>query len=211
YAVTEALAEPGTYDRDEGAIYVRDSNNNEIARDPSTLVGGVAHYVLVSHGANNSGATAIGGGGTTPCTAGTLEEENCNNDENFRSTLLLGTADNASLYDDLISFRAISAFGNEVPPGAVIPFNLSACPEGWIRFSSAEDRFVVGAGSTHNVGDEGGEEEWELDAAETGTSPTLLYFNPADTAFAGAGGVPVREHTGVFAPHENMPPYISLL
>ncbi len=129
---------------------------------------GSAHYVIVSHGANNSGATSTEAGGAMPCAAGNLEEENCDGDDMFRSSLLQGTADNASLYDDLISIRAMTAFGNQIPEGAVMAFNLNACPLGWVDFAAAEGRFILGVSGTLDLGSAGGLESVTLTPEQTG-------------------------------------------
>lgn len=207
YAITEALADPaGTYNRDEGAIFIRDSNNNEVAVIPGSVPpqGGIAHYAIVSHGVNNSGATALAGGGATPCTAGTQEEENCNGDAIFRSTMLLATANNASLNDDLVLFKATSPLDSRmIPSGAVMAFSLSACPEGWISFASAQGRMVMGAGGVYSVGDTGGAAEVTLTNPQAGFS-TRLIANPANGPVPMAQVIPTEDH-------ENLPPYISLL
>jgi len=206
YAVTENLV-TGVYDKNEGGIFVVDSDT----ATPHSVItpDGSAHYVIVSHGANNSGAIGLSGGGAaTPCTAGNLEEENCNGDATFRSTILLGTADNARLYDDLIVSRAVSALDSQmIPPNAVMAFNLPACPEGWIRFGSAAGRTIVGEGTvgatTYAVGDTGGNEA--LDGVTVNAAP----INPA--AVPGAVFVLEADDTGIPIDTINMSPYISLL
>lgn len=209
YAVTEALARDGTYNRDEGAIFVVDSNGNQVVNDPDNGPG-TAHYVIVSHGENNAGATSMQGGGTNPCPGGNLENENCNGNATFTSTLFTNTADSAGLHDDMIVFRATSAFGQQVPPGAVMAFNLNACPDGWTPFNLAGERFIVGTnGSTnYSVGDTGGAPEVTLDSAEIGFRPsTPDAIDPA----AVPGTVVFAERRGPPQPHENRPPYVALL
>ncbi len=148
YAVTSALASDGTYNRDEGGVFVVDSLGNDLVSDPNLLpgpTGGTGHYVVVSHGINNSGSTAVGGGGTTACgAAAVLETENCNGDATFRSTLLVGNAIGNNLYDDVVNIGATSAFGNGIPSGAVMAFNLAACPAGWVKFVEANGRTILG-------------------------------------------------------------------
>ncbi|MDR3168542.1 MAG: hypothetical protein LBU27_02000 [Candidatus Peribacteria bacterium] len=41
-----------------------------------------------------------------------------------------------------------------IPAGAVMAFDLSACPSGWTRFSAADNRFIMG--STSNSKETGG-------------------------------------------------------
>jgi len=206
YAVTERLATPGSYDRDEGAISVVDRNNNSVITPE-----GSGHYVVVSHGANNSGATALGGGGVTPCTAGTLEAENCNGTATFRRTMLAGTANNAEFYDDMISVRASTSYGNQVPAGAVVAFDLAACPEGWVPYRDADDRVIFGAGfgagAPYAVGDTGGKNEWRLN--EIGLGVTTTPIDP--TVIPGTATFIERASPIVNNAHENRPRYIALL
>ncbi len=207
YAVTENLAEDGTYNRTEGAISVVDSTDPaDPAVDSVVQPPGSAHYVIVSHGANNSGATSAEGGGAMPCTTGNLEEENCDGDDTFRTTLLLGTAQNAMLYDDLVSVRAMTAFGNQVPEGAVMAFNLNACPSGWVEFTPAGGRFLVGVSAEFALGITGGLETVTLTPEQTGFREAATPINPA----AAPGGVISAETTGAIQEHENMPPYIAM-
>ncbi|MDR2191170.1 MAG: DUF5011 domain-containing protein [Candidatus Peribacteria bacterium] len=35
--------------------------------------------------------------------------------------------------------------GDSIPAGAVMAFDLSACPSGWTRFADADNRFIMGA------------------------------------------------------------------
>jgi len=45
---------------------------------------------------------------------------------------------------------------DRVPLGLIIPFNDTSIPNGWSRFSSADNRMIVGAGSSYNPGNTGG-------------------------------------------------------
>jgi prepilin-type N-terminal cleavage/methylation domain-containing protein len=216
-AMTAALASPaGTYSRDEGGIYIVTSADPYDLTDINDSVitpPGSAHYAIVSHGPNGSGAWPVGGGGAPACPAGNLEEENCNGDAIFRQTLITGTADNAAQFDDMVAARASSAFGFEVPSGAVMAFNLSACPEGWISFSDASGRTIVGAGVSYSVGEQGGEEDVALTQGEVGTMDAThtisgSVLNPT------SGGVtaPFLEKLPAnVTPHENRMPYHVLL
>ncbi len=144
YAVTSALASNGTYDRTQGAIFVNDSGAGAAPNPVVTFpVPGSAHYVITSHGINNSGATVLAGGGVVACTAGTLENENCDGDATFMNTLLVGNAAGANLYDDIV-VSTLSALGDQVPPFAVMAFNLNACPNGWTPFAAANGSAIFG-------------------------------------------------------------------
>ena len=43
-----------------------------------------------------------------------------------------------------------------VPIGLIIPFNDTSIPDGWTRFSSADNKMIIGAGSSYNPGNSGG-------------------------------------------------------
>jgi len=160
YAVTATLADPDDlFDRENGDISVIDS-----ATPANSLItpAGSAHYVLVSHGPNNSGARNLGGGGATACDAADLEGENCDNDDVFLSTLVTSLGNNT--FDDLVSIRSTTLYGQAVPPEAIVAFNLLACPDGWVPFEEAEGKFIRGLGAAgENVRDEDGTEEVDLE------------------------------------------------
>lgn len=50
----------------------------------------------------------------------------------------------------------ISAGGIVVPIGLIIPYTQASNPDGWGTFSSANNRFIVGAGSSYGAGSTGG-------------------------------------------------------
>lgn len=206
YAVTMTQASQGTYNRNEGGIFVNDGAGNPLVNFP---VPGVAHYVLVSHGKNAGGAVPTLGGAPIPCNAGTLEEENCNDDATFRSSLLTGTADNANLYDDMVTVRAVTAFGSFIPPGAVMAFNLNACPQGWNPVPDAANRFIVGFGADYaNIGETGGAAEIILSETDTPFRKDMRPINPALVP----GGTFFAEGTGMPGDAiDNRPPYIVFL
>ena len=51
-----------------------------------------------------------------------------------------------------------------VPIGLIIPFNDTSIPSGWERFTSADNRHIVGAGNTYSVGDTGGSTTLNINA-----------------------------------------------
>lgn len=51
------------------------------------------------------------------------------------------------------------------PPGAVVAFEASRCPEGWSTFVEGEGRFVLGSSSTHTVLATGGRSDIPTDGA----------------------------------------------
>lgn len=206
YAITAALATPGTYNRSEGGIFVNDSAGNPVVSFPEQ---GVAHYVLVSHGENSSGAFSALGGGSMPCTSGTLEEENCDDDAVFRSSLQIGTANNANLYDDFVTIRSVSAFGNGIPPGAIVPFNLNSCPDGWVQVTDLENNFIIGVGSDNpSIGDTGGEAENILEMSQM---PFQVYTHAINPALVSGTTEVVERSVTPGQPVENRPPYVAYL
>ena len=213
YAVTESLTDTGTYNRDFGAVYVLDNtypgDKNDL-NDSYITPQGSGHYAIVSHGANNSGATPVGGGAAQACPPNNLEEANCDGDAVFRSTLITGTADNVSLYDDMLLVRAIPQFGNDtIPDGAVMAFNLPACPDGWVSFSSADGRTVIGVGGSYTFRETGGLEEVELTTMQAGFTVAADEIQPAALGPATAGSSSYLVDVTP-SDHENMPPYIAL-
>jgi hypothetical protein len=208
FAMTERLASDGTYDRDEGDVDLIDTAGNPIvnpARDPDK---GLAHYVIVSHGKDGSGGTYIGGGSSpAPCTPGNPDGENCDNDAVFRRTMLHSSG--ASSMDDLIGYRANSAFGYEIPPGSVMAFNLHACPSGWVSYANASGRTIMGTGTLgaedYDLNETGGEAKFNPDPDEVG-----LDLISKDLTVLPSGATPMAVQ-GSHEDHENRPPYVALL
>lgn len=147
YAVTEVMASSGTYDREMGAISAIDSMGNSVVTPAGSI-----HYVLISHGPDSAGAYTAQGSIGRPCSSVTLDAENCNGTATFRRTVLSGQGGSSGHFDDLIIIRAVSAFGEAMPPGAVMAFNLAACPPGWVDYSAASGRTIVGTGGYNEPG-----------------------------------------------------------
>ena len=184
YAVTEVLAEETTYDPADGAINVVDSVNNSILNPV-----GSGHFIVVSHGQDGIGAALLNGNIATACTTTPpipLDAENCDGDAIFRDTILNSSSPGVNYYDDYTTFFAGDTTAREViPTGAVMAFNLTACPvaSGWQPLANAQGRVIVGAGTindnypgearppwtfndTYAVGDQGGYGTWQMDEAE---------------------------------------------
>lgn len=216
YAVVENLATDSTYNATDGDIRVIDSNNNPLNSE--------AHYVVVSHGENSSGAVSFAGANAaaTVCPAGNIEEENCNADSTFRSTILTSSASTANEYDDLISIGGQSSFGTYIPAGAVVAFNAATCPVGWTSFASAQKRVIVGADPTGGDPDyvwgytndpdsmniENDEVALELSQIPVVESTTNLIDPTLVPGLVPLLEIPV---SGEGAPHNNMPPYLALV
>jgi len=76
----------------------------------------------------------------------------------------------------------VSADFSKIPIGLIIPYNDTSIPDGWERFTSADDKMIVGAGNSYSPGDSGGN-----------TSVTIN----ASTNTTGSHSV-VAEYTGVW-------------
>ena len=63
--------------------------------------------------------------------------------------------------------------GVPVPAGAILPYSSSSAPSGWSLFTSANGRYIVGAGSSYAAGATGGETTKAISAtaSNTGTHP----------------------------------------
>lgn len=196
YAVTEALTQTATFNINNGAIGLIDSAGASLVTPANSL-----GYLVISHGQDQEGAYNNQGVQKNPCSTGQNDSENCNNDATFRSTILVGAADTAANFDDYVSYRGNTQTG-DIPAGAVMAFNLAACPGGWQPYTAANGRVIIGSG--------------QLGA--TGTKPTTgtaSYTNP-NFANGTSGGFPyVYDALNIVAPnnliHETLPPYVSLL
>ncbi len=117
----------------------------------------------------------------------------------------------------------------QVPSGAVMAFDRQRCPDGWSTYDALAGRTIVGAGrgiglTPRRVGDRGGEEQVTLSLAQM---PQHRHSNPTmgnnqviqevnALAIDGRGSYGPQharptETAGQSQPHENMPPFLSLL
>ncbi|GAB3326641.1 prepilin-type N-terminal cleavage/methylation domain-containing protein [Haliea atlantica] len=221
YAVTEVLATPNAFDRELGAISVVDSADNSVV----TPEGG-AHYVVISHGDDGLGAYTIWGVQGEACDTSALDGANCDDTDVFRKTTLTSSADSAAHYDDLVSVRANSVFGAGVPAGALMAFNLSACPPGWVPYTEAGGRTIIGSGEYDESYDPPGRDGWSFNTAyESGDTGGFATWRPtfAELGLAvdtyGTNRYPSSGGSFLFAydtgtgpqPTENRSPYIAKL
>jgi prepilin-type N-terminal cleavage/methylation domain-containing protein len=221
YAVTELLASPDLFDRELGAISVVDSNDHSVITPA-----GSAHYVVVSHGPDRLGGYTVAGVEGASCPSGTLDAHNCEYAARFRRTQITSRASGASHFDDLISVRATTSYGASIPAGAIMAFDLAACPPGWVSYSDATGRTIIGTGEyresydpdsrpawdvteIYALGDKGGFARWRQSEDEMG----LEIFVDGTEPYPSAGGTyPFAYRTGSnVVPHENRPPYLALL
>lgn len=202
YAITESLAHPTTYNRDEGAIFVNDAAGNPVVTFPAA---GTAHYIINSHGENNAGAYSASGTGRFACTAGARETENCDDDATFVSTTIRSTGSNANLYDDFIRVRATTILGIGIPRNAVMAFDQAACPDGWVEFTPARERVIIGANPpTYPRGDTSDNNTIGLSNLGTDTIIKDLSALPN-------GGSNIVLSVGAATINNNMQPHIALL
>ncbi len=147
YAVTinQANLDPtpnvGTlYRNDGGVIRIADSTGTEFVTD--------AHYALISHGVSGIGSFNLAGNLTTPCRTGAAdpldERTNCDDDRSFTTTLIKVDANNNQFFDDVLYYQGQTAPALLIPAGAVMAFNLGACPDGWVEYDEAEGKFIIG-------------------------------------------------------------------
>ncbi len=213
YAVTKQQAETGTYRSELGAIRVIDSSGGNVTQPDSSRVPnntwgpGTAHYVIVSHGKNNTGAFSINGVQIAACVPAALEGENCNNDATFRSTLLTSNAGGLNQNDDIVRFTANTAFGEWVPRGAVIAFDADACPNGWTEYSLARGRFIIGSNAAFPRGTPN-DTGTLLNNNHVGVTTAASRIN--STALVATGGAQFLQPS-TFSRHVPMPPYMSLM
>lgn len=111
---------------------------------------------------------------------------------------------------------------------ATIPTGYALC-DGSNGTPDLRDRFVLGAGTTHEVGETGGSEEVTLTTAQMPSHMhTVRLYNATktqDTSAASLGAASGELHgtndvhwinsaslntTGASSPHPNMPPYYTL-
>lgn len=180
YAVTAAQASEGTpYDPSAGVISVIDGNGNS-----QITPSGNGAYVVLSHGKNGIGAFTKDGIEYVPCnTSGSAnEQENCNGTSTFLNTLL--TSDNAATYfDDYTIYQSGLFLAPKIPSGAVMAFDLAACPPGWEDFNDAAGRSIVGVGTRSdiaapgNVPDTSSSTSVDYNLRDTGGTKHLLNPN----------------------------------
>ncbi len=147
YAVTEVLATPTLYQADGGAITIEDGAGNSLVNPVDT-----AHYVVTSHGQTGDGSYPLGAATlpSVPCptAANAMDDENCDNDNSFIATLVNSDTASTNFFDDYALFKGQTAPVFAIPTGAVMAFNLAACPDEWSEF---EDENYNPADPDHDV------------------------------------------------------------
>lgn len=109
------------------------------------------------------------------------------------------------------AFQAKKALQLAVPPGAVMAFNLTKCPEGWSDFVVGANRVIVGMGNSRGLLSTGGQTKTDItdlkrvvldNSAETGG----IYNGKEKFSFHWVFGQNYAQK-----PDGNMPPFITLL
>lgn len=140
-----------------------------------------------------------------------------------------GTVPEAQNSDGLAEAVRSIPTGGGIPSGCILIWSgaESAIPSGWALCDGENgtpdlrDRFVLGAGTAHSVGDTGGSEEvtltvaqmpkhthfWQAFASGSTSVRGIVY---SDTINLGVQFRNSPAETGSSQPHPNMPPYYAL-
>lgn len=122
----------------------------------------------------------------------------------------------------------VGAHSGGVPKGAILAWSGTAddIPTGWQICDGTNgtpdlrDKFVLGAGETHPVGETGGSEEVTLTPSQmpkhahslTGSASNQVGSSRVRVEGDTSGAVTITSSTtGGSQPHPNMPPYYALL
>lgn len=146
----------------------------------------------------------------------------------------ISNVDGVIYFSDGTNISTAPSSGSGIPTGAVLPFNLSSCPDGWSDFSAAVGRTVVGSGTySSNSDDDGSNSEQIYSEGETGgridhvlttgqmpshthststfvSSPTQNFGGGGEQYYTGGGSSSGTGSAGSNQAHENRMPYIAL-
>lgn len=184
YAVTNQLTNKFRFFQDSGGISVVDSDATSVVQPPDS-----AHYVIVSHGRDNSGAqTNDDGTDMEACNLGNIDGQNCDhaiaapvNENIFATTILTSARQGAGYFDDIVKIGFQRKPAVILPSGAVMPFTLGRCPVGWTAYAGAEKRTVVGYDAVTPgyaaLGAQGGSNEFFYGAAIGDLVADQIYFD----------------------------------
>lgn len=161
YVVTASQASAGGFVGGAGAINVIDSNGNPVSAN--------ADYVVISHGMDNAGAVNLQqpapalpapniaqacnvGSPGPPVVPASLDSENCDNDATFLRTSISSAASGANRFDDYVLINSVNLGTAEaIPSGAVMAFDLAACPAGWSALANSAGRVIIGQGVYNQI------------------------------------------------------------
>ncbi len=194
YAVTEVLATKNQYRADGGRITVLDGAGNplSVSQIPA-LRNDAGHFFIMSHGKTGRGGFTLYGTVGAICDATMLDGDNCDDDATFRSTIINSDTEGVRFFDDYTFFKGQTEPVFVMPSGAVLPFNLRACPNGWTAYTQAEARFVIGTKTAPITAEDNY-------ARDTG----LALILPTEMSFTLGTSTLMDEGTG-------WPPYVALL
>lgn len=99
-----------------------------------------------------------------------------------------------------------------VPEGLIVPYNDTTAPDGWTLFTSADGRFIVGAGSSYSCDSTGGSTSIttassDSQGAHTGSTKLQYYFNNDIDTASGENSAGSHNHTLTY---DYTPPYYGL-
>ena len=89
-----------------------------------------------------------------------------------------------------------------VPVGLILPYTSASAPTGWARFTSADDKNIIGAGSTYILASTGGSTSVSVSGSTTSTS-THGVANLTVTNIGGAGGSTNTGYNGSAGAHSH--------
>jgi len=78
--------------------------------------------------------------------------------------------------------------GINVPTGLIVLYNDTIIPSGWTRFSSADDKYIIGAGNSYNIGDTGGSLNYSISTNTTGSHEGSVHPNTEVLRYEGTVG-----------------------
>jgi hypothetical protein len=87
--------------------------------------------------------------------------------------------------------------GIKIPIGSIVPFRgAGSIPSGWSQFTVANGDFIIGAGSSYNVGDNGaGSGNINLSHIAAGTHLGVQYYFGLNPLYCGITTDPNHQHT----------------
>lgn len=104
YAVTQSLTNSATFNRDNGAINIKDKSGNSVITPE-----GSGQFIVLSHGENGIGSYTNNGVVRRPCAGTALDVANClNNASTFIYSTEISSKEGAGEYDDYAAYSTTS-------------------------------------------------------------------------------------------------------
>lgn len=132
----------------------------------------------------------------------------------------------ATAYCDVNGQNCVSSSGlsaatstvSATPSGAVMAFDLDACPSGWIAYTAAAGRNIIGTGTGYALRSVGGESTHRMTQAELVSHSHGYRVGTRNVGSNGktvldddSGSYRVTDATGGSQPFNVMDPYVALL